>query len=350
MAKTDHNPGWPGFFRVFTVLCAIMLPLAQRGQQLTEAGSGGWQALSVYEGLTLWSIPALFMLWGMFALEEGKPQVSAALTGLALPTLGLLVFWGTVYAILSRLLAGEGGNFTLSGLADILLSVAKGDVYHHLWLLYPLIGLYLVHPVIHRFASSASQGELRYFLGLCFLFVSLLPTWAAFWPDSIPVRLLELLRVQLVLGWVGCYVGGWYLRHFTISRPAEYILYILGALGLALTLMGPRLIGGGRELWQRLMAPNVLLTAAALCALFRYVLGVSEERSRRRTIYDMGAYAFGVYLIHQIWPLVFQRFGLSLLAPSPALSVPLFALVCFLLSLPFAWLISLIPGVGPKLT
>ena len=31
MAKTDKNLGWPGFFRVFAVLCAIMLLLAQSG-------------------------------------------------------------------------------------------------------------------------------------------------------------------------------------------------------------------------------------------------------------------------------------------------------------------------------
>ena len=195
MAKGDRNWGWPGFFRAFTVLCAIMLLLAQQGQQLTEARSGSWQVLAVYEGLTLWTVPALFMLWGMFALEEGKPQASAALTGLALPAFGLLIFWGVVYAIVPPLLAGRGGNFTLAGLADLLLSAVKGDTYYHLWVLYPLIGLYLVHPVIHRFTSSASRGELRYFLGLCLLFGSLLPTWSAFFPDSTLAGLLERLRV-----------------------------------------------------------------------------------------------------------------------------------------------------------
>jgi len=213
-----------------------------------------------------------------------------------------------------------------------------------------LIGLYLVHPVIHRFTSSASRGELRYFLALCFLFASLLPLWSAFYPDSAAAAQLERLRVHLVLGWVGCYVGGWYLRHFEISRIAEYCLYILGVLGLALTLMGPGLIGGSQELWRRYLAPNVVLTAAAFCVLFRYVLGVSEERSRRRAVSQIGDCALGVYLIHQLWALIFQRLGLSLLAFSPALFVPLFALAFFLLSLPFAWLISLIPGAGPRLT
>ena len=144
MAKGDRNVGWPGFFRVFTVLCAIMLLLARQGQQLTTAGSGAWQVLSVYEGLTLWTVPALFMLWGMSALEEGKPQVSSSLTGLVLPAFGLLVFWGVVYAIVPPLLAGQGGSFTLAGLADLLLSAVRGDTYFHLWVLYPLIGLYQI--------------------------------------------------------------------------------------------------------------------------------------------------------------------------------------------------------------
>ena len=339
MAKGDRNLGWPGFFRVFTVLCAIMLLLAQGG---LEAGPD--QVLSVYEGLTLWAVPALFMLWGMFALEEGRPQASAALTGLALPAFCQLVFWGAVYALAAHLLGG--GALSWAGVWSALVSAAGGNTYFHLWVLYPLIGLYLVHPVVHRFTSSASRGEVLYFLGLCFLFGSLLPLWSGLHPDSVAAGLLVRLRVHLVLGWVGCYVGGWYLRHFTISRVSEYILYILGALSLALTVLSPV----SSALLRQYTAPNVLLAAAAFCVLFRYVLGISEERARRRAVSQLGGCALGVYLIHQLWVLVFRRFGLTVLSFSPALSVPLLALVFFLLSLPFAWLISRIPGVGARLS
>ena len=347
MAKKDRNMGWPGFFRGFAVLCAIMLLLAQQGQEMTSS-TGYLQVLSVYEGLTSWAIPALFMLWGMFALEDGKPYFRSAMLGLALPAFCLLVFWGAVYAVAAHLLGG--GVLSWGGVWAALVSAARGNTYRHLWVLYPLIGLYLVHPVIHRFTSAASRGEVRYFLALCFLFANLLPLWAAFHPDSVAAAQLERLRVHLVLGWVGCYVGGWYLRHYTIGRAPEFIIYILGVLGLVLTLMGPRLIGGSRELWYLYTSPNVVLTATAFCTLFRYVLGISEERSRRRAVYQVGCYAFGIYLVHQIWVLVFQWFGISLLSFTPVLSVPVFALVFFLLSLPFAWLLYLIPGVGGYLT
>ena len=60
----------------------------------------------------------------------------------------------------------------------------------------------------------------------------------------------------------------------------------------------------------------------------------------------LGEYAFGIYLFHQVWVLVFRWLGLSPLGFMPALSVPLFAVAVFLLSIPFAWLLYLIPGAG----
>lgn len=338
------NPGWAGFFRVFTVFCAIVLVLAQKGQGMVSAGTGDWQVMSVYEGLTCWAIPALFMLWGMTALESGKSHVTA----LVLPAFGMLVIWGALYAAAAHLLTG--GAPSLAGVWSALVSAAKGNTYFHLWVLYPLIGLYLVHPVLYRFVSSASRGEVRYFLGLCFLLAGLLPMWKEFYPSSVLAAWLDRLEIHLVLGWVGCYVAGWYLHHYVIGRVPEFILYVLGVLGLALTLLGAQLLGGGRALWYGYTAPNVVLTAAAFCTLFRYVLGVSEERSRRRAVHEVGAYAFGIYLFHQIWVMVLEWFGVSMLALPAVLSVPLSALILFLLSLPFAWLISLIPAVGAKLT
>ncbi len=344
MAKSEKNMGWSGFFMVFTVFSAILMLLAQQGQPALAPGNGDWQVLSVYEGLTRWTVPALFMLWGMHALESGKPSFTGTMTGLVLPCFCMLVFWGALYAIAGHLLSG--GTLSWRGLWNALVAAARGQSHFHLWLLYPLMGLYLVHPVLHRFTASASQAELRYFLALSFLFASLMPVLRVFYPHSALVQLLQRLQIHLVLGYIGCYVAGWYLHRYTIGRTAEFILYLLGILGTALTLLGDRIFGGGRSLWYGFTAPGVVLTAAALCVLFRYVLGVSDERSRRRSVSELGRYAFGVYLFHQIWVLIFDWFDLSILVFTPVLSVPFFALVFFLISIPFAWLLYLIPGAG----
>jgi len=348
MARGEKNVGWSGFFMVFTVFAAVLMLLAQQGQGMVSAGSGSWQVLRVYEGLTRWAVPALFMVWGMCALEGGKPNFTAAATGLVLPCFCLLVFWGGLYAVVAHLLGG--GGLSLRGIGSALWSAARGNTYFHLWVLYPLMGIYLVHPVLHRFTASASRGEIRYFLALCFVFASLLPVLGVFHPENALVSLLQRLQIHLVLGYAGYYVAGWYLHHYTIGRIPEFIIYILGILGVFLTLLGSQVFGGGQELWRGYTAPGVAMTAVALCTLFRYVLGISEERSRRRAVYELGCYAFGIYLFHQIWVLIFRWFDISILAFSPVISVPFFAVIFCLLSAPFAWLLYLIPGAGKWLT
>ena len=324
MARGERNAGWSGFFLTFTVFAAILLLLAREGQG-EAVSAGARQVLVIYEGLTCWAVPALFMSWGMAALEEGKPSLTGALAGLVLPAFCLLLFWGAAYALAAHLLGG--GAVSWSGILGALRSAALGDVYFHLRVLYPLLGLYLVHPVLRRFTAAASRGEVLYFLLLCFLFASLLPAWTAFHPEGVVGALLERLQVHLVLGYAGYYVAGWYLRHYTIGRVPEFLLYLLGILGLVLTLGGDALLGGGRELWYSDTAPGVALTAAALCALFRYVLGISEERSRRRAVHALGSYVFGAYLIHQLWMLLFRWLGLTVTALEPVFFVPLLALV-----------------------
>lgn len=333
MAKVEHD-AWSGIFRVFTVLCLILLVLAR------QAGEGEVQ--SIYTGLTRWAVPAMFLCWGMTALED-RSSLGGNMLTLVLPCFVLLVFWGALYAIVSHLLGG--GALTLAGVLGALKSAAMGNTYFHLWMIYPLMGLYLVTPVLGRFVTSASRGEVIYLMVLCLVFASLLPVGAALWPEHVLVRLLERLQVHLVLGWTGYFVAGWYFKHYVISRISEYILYILGILGLALTLMGSRLPGGS-ELWRSYTSPGVALTAIALCVLFRYVLGISDERSRRSAVNALGEYAFGIYLFHQLWVLVMEWFGIPLLPFAPVLALPVMSLILFLLSAPMAWLVYLIPGVG----
>jgi len=333
MAKIEHD-AWSGIFRVFTVLCLILLLLARQ--------TGDGEAQGVYESLTLWAVPAIFLCWGMTALED-RSSLGENLLTLVLPCFALLVFWGALYAIVAHLL--RGGALTLAGVLGALKSAAMGNTHFHLWLIYPLLGLYLVTPVLGRFVTSASRGEVVYLMALCLVFASLLPVGAALWPEHVLVRLLERLQVHLVLGWAGYFVAGWYFKHYVISRISEYILYILGVLGLAVTLLAPRLPGGS-GVWRGYTAPGVALTAIALCVLFRYVLGISDERSRRSAVNALGEYAFGIYLVHQLWVLVMDWLGIPLLPFAPVLALPVMALILFLLSAPVAWLVYIIPGAG----
>ena len=88
----------------------------------------------------------------------------------------------------------------------------------------------------------------------------------------------------------------------------------------------------------------------AVFVLFRYLLGVSEERDRRQRLSGTARLSFGIYLVHDFFIMLLRHFGVSTLSFPPILSVPLLAAAVFLAAFFTAWLISKIPFVGSYLT
>ena len=166
----------------FTALALILFTLASAAADASPALA---PVCRVYQGFTLWSAAGLIMCCGAAAVDWGD-RVGGALGRLVLPCFLALVVWSAVYAAVSVLLGG--GRFTLAAFRAALLSAARGDTPSHLWILYILLGLYLVTPILGRFARSASRGELLYFLVLAFLFAGLLPVWSALHTNDVAAR------------------------------------------------------------------------------------------------------------------------------------------------------------------
>ncbi|MEG0756338.1 MAG: hypothetical protein RR450_08065, partial [Oscillospiraceae bacterium] len=82
----------------------------------------------------------------------------------------------------------------------------------------------------------------------------------------------------------------------------------------------------------------------------RYVLGVSEERSRRQRLGGVAKITFGIYLVHDFFLILLRHFGLLQPALTPLIAVPLIVCAVFLGSCLVIWPISKIPFVGKYLT
>ena len=90
--------------------------------------------------------------------------------------------------------------------------------------------------------------------------------------------------------------------------------------------------------------------SVAVFVLFRYVLGVSEERSRRERLSKAAQVSFGIYLVHDLFLMLLRRVGIDALSFAPALAVPVLEAGIFLCSFAVAWVLSKIPLVGRYLT
>lgn len=314
--------------------------------------TSAWSVFNVYNSLVRWCVPVFVMLSGAFLLDPKKSERLPILFLRILRIFAALVVWAAVYALVNHVAAG--GSLSLRGFKSALWSAVLGNTHYHLWFLYMIIGLYLVTPILRAFVRGASRADFHWFFALTFVVAFLLPTLLKFRPSQTVSLYLSRLDIHLVLGYVGYYVAGYYLKHFTINRVAEAILYVLGAAGGFATVYGTSVLsrraGAFNDLLYSNMAPNVCAMAVAVFVLFRYVLGISDERDRRRRMSGVAKLSFGIYLVHDLFIMLLRAIGITTLSFSPVLAVPLLSGAVFLLSFAAAWLISKLPFVGPYLT
>ncbi len=353
--KINGRVAFADLLRVFGIIAVIVLSLTGSTMEHTAVSTQSWWILNLYDGLSRWCVPVFVMLSGMFMLDpKGSSSLSRLFLHNMLRLFLCLLFWGGIYAVVGY--AAAGGRFTWHGLWDAILSALRGNTHYHLWFLYIILGLYLVTPILRAFVRGASRKELHYFFVLCFLFASLLPTLFHFWPRSTaPLQVwYDRLEVRMVLGYVGYYVAGYYLKEYTISRLAEAIAYVLGIVGAVVTVWGTaalsRSAGRFTDPLYGWFSPNVVWFSVAIVVLFRYVLGISEERSRRQRLSGTARLVFGMYLVHVFFLMLLDFLGIGVLSFNPVASVPLLTAAVFLCSFALSWLLAHIPFLGNWLT
>ena len=353
MGKTsDGRVAYADLLRCTAILAVIVLHVAGAKIGEVPVGSADFQVLNLYDGLAHWCVPVFVMLSGMFLLD---PKHSLSLPklflGHILRMVVALAVWGTAYALLEQ---AEDHGLNWRSVRAALHQVLLGETSFHLWFLYMMVGLYLATPILRAFVRGASRGDFHWFFLLVFVFNCVLPTLLRLWPNEVVSRYVQGFDLKLVLGYVGYYVLGYYLKNFTLSRPAEYLIYLLGVLGAVVTVAGSvwysRQAGELVQTFYNYDSPNVALMSAAVFVFFRYVLGVSDEPSRRQRMSGVARLTMGIYLVHMFFLIFLRDHGVTALSLSPALAVPLLAAGIFLASLAVAWLLSKIPLVGKYLT
>lgn len=354
MAKTvDGRVAYADLLRVLATVGVIVIHVCSLWFYDVGVSSAAWGVYNVYDGLVRWCVPLFVMLSGMFLLD---PKKSLTLPGLffknILRVFVALVVWGAVYAVVD--FGFVDGRFTLQSILAALKTALLGQTHYHLWFLYIILGLYLVTPILRAFVKGASRRDFHYFFALCFLVTFLLPVALQFRPSQTLSTYLSRLNLHLVAGYVGYFVAGYYLRTYTLSRLAEGIFYVLGVIGGVVTVWGTaslsRASGAPVGILYDYLSPNVCCMAVAVFVLFRYLLGVSEERNRRRSLAGVAQVTFGIYLVHDLFLMLFRHLGIASL-PIPAVAaVPLVTLLVFTCSFAVAWLLHKIPFVGHYLS
>ncbi len=361
-AKIDmpHSEGgrlvYADLLRVLACFAVVVLHLSGAGlSEETPVGSFDWNALCVYDALVHWCVPVFVMLSGMFLLDPEKQVTLRSLFRKHILRIAVAALvWGVFYALLDY--GRSGGKFTWAGIQSAFLNLLNGQIHYHLWFLFMIIGLYLVTPILRAFVRGAKQTDFHWFFLLTFVVYSVMPALQALLPNrmALPMVWLNKLNIHIVLGYVGYYVAGYYLKTYTLHRTARFAIYVLGILGAAATVMGTIALsvrdGAFNGALFEYRNPNVVFMAVAIFVLFRYALGTGNAFVRHRWLGGVAHISFGIYLVHAFFITVLRHFGITVLSFSPVVSVPILSAAVFLCAMVVAWVISKIPVLGRYLT
>ena len=332
--------------RIIACFAVITIHLCAQWFDILTLQAKSWMVLNIYDGFARAAVPIFVMISGaLFLNPEKNVELSVLLKKNVLRIAVAFVFWSGVYSIMDRL---QGVR-----MRDIMFGFLSG--HNHLWFLYMIAGLYLVTPLLRKLTES--EKLIKYFLILWFLFSVLLTTaeagvsyFKSYFPHWIDV-IQEAANVNLVTGYVGYYVLGHFLHRREFSRKERCVIYTLGILGAASTVvftyLYSRRTGALDMSFYNNMALGVMLESTAIFVFFKYHAPQQKDNAFQKLITAAAICSFGIYLVHMLVIQIVQKVLPFELNVRPlAVFIPIYAVAVFLISFAITFILKKIPSVN----
>ncbi|OOQ59638.1 hypothetical protein BC343_05595 [Mucilaginibacter pedocola] len=299
---------------------------------------GNWMASDVYNAVTRFAVPVFVMITGALSLGreyELSSFLKKRIGRLILPFL----FWSLVYVFYQwyeEIIYFKG---TVWENICLVLHQLKTGTSYHLWYVYLLIGLYLIIPIIGRFARQATEKELRYFLALWFITILISGPYLSRYSTAIELRYFS--------GYIGYLVLGYYLANKQINFPGlaliATLLFVCFAIVIAIGTY--YLEVKTHELstfFYEPLGPFVVVLAASAFLIAKNTLITIGPRLTK--VFDKAsANTLGIYFVHALILNILEINDINYLIFSPWIGIPVVALICFLISWLVIWVMGKVP-------
>ncbi len=336
----NDNIEWINSLRLIALYAVIILHASS--PLLMEFGKArmvNWWTADIFNAMVRFAVPVFVMITGALLLHKDYEIGSFLRKRLGRVVLPFL-FWSLVYIWYAWY--NEDITFTTDTWANfkIVLHLLKYGSSYHLWYVYMLIGLYFFIPVLSRFVRNATENEIVYFLII----------WVTVMLFTQPYlsRFNPAVDMHYFAGFAGYLVLGHYLA-FKDFEAKNLLLWMvmLFCYSAGFIAAGSRFIisyaAWPGTMFYEPVSPAVLLLSASAFMIFR-LSKFSVSNTLRKTIDFIGNYTYGIYLGHAL-VLYFldDLLGISYQLWLPVISIPLTALLCFLITFMLVWVISKIP-------
>ena len=313
------------YLRVFAIFFVIMMHVSAQNwyREDIDVNSFAWQTFNFYDCISRWSVPVFVMISGVLFLNKDIIISQIYRKNILRLVISFLV-WSTFYCFLE--------NRSLS-----LKNILNGK--YHMWFIFMIIGLYMLSPIIREIVKN--KKVMKYFLLLAFVFTFFIPFVNQIIHDffketgtiSIINEKIQKMSMNLVLGYTGYFILGYYLNLVNLTKRKSVIIYLGGILGFLLTIVLQVILVLKTQYrsgsYYGYLTLNVLLSAVAIFVLFKNLYVFQKDSI---IIQKLSKYSFGVYLVHVFILDLLENIGLNTMTFNPILSVPLITVLVYSLS------------------
>lgn len=304
--------------------------------------------IAVWDGMSRISVP-LFVITSAYLLvpmKEGQPWGEFYKKRFLRILPPMFVFMA-IYAVVQE---WQRGN----GLTDMLIAVLKTPLNFpenafHLWFMYPLIGLYLLIPVLSPWLRTATARQERLFLYLWAL-TTCLPFVNKFYGDVLgQCWWNQYYMLYDFSGYPGYLILGHYMRnHIHWSKSKRIAVgvpcLLAGSVFTILSFYLQAIPGTAQELGDLEIAWCFCIINCVVATFGAFILftTISKPTKLYSVVKSLSVNSFGIYLMHLLWLPLWA--GVFYGQMSVGFVIPLSAVLTYICCYVTTKLISYIPG------
>lgn len=338
--------------RILACLGVVLLHVSNSYWYSVDVGGSDFAVMTIYNSFTRFAVPVFFMLSGLFLLDPAR-EFQVKKWGRKLWRLALGFFlWSAFYAFQSVLFHGitQGWDAVTGQMwQEAVTRLVMG--HGHMWFLWDLLGFYLLLPVLRKICEDIRI--LGFFLLLWVAVRFVVVTMLYEICGGMVLAAVTNMHLYMLTGYIGYFLGGYYLAKVEIPGGLRYLLYGLGAGALVFTMVATiascRETGSYNDQWFLPSNANVLLMSAAIFVLFKHIR-LSAGLEKARWVPALAKCTFFVYMIHPFFIEKLNLLGIKVTAYPVPLSIPLMTAGIFAAGMLIGWLVGKIPAVGKWVT
>ena len=331
------------YLRILASLAVMIIHISAQNWYSTSVTSFQWQTFNFFDSIARWSLPIFVMISGALFLD-GNKSITEIYKKNILRIITAYIIWSTIYAVVASL--GQGLS-----IKSVCKQVIEGP--YHMWFLFMIVGLYMITPLVRKIVES--QILTKYFLALALVFTFIFQQGIVimYVADEtiayLASSIIQNINFHFTLGYIPYFILGYYLSKADISPEMRYIIYVLGILGFACTILSASYISIYMNEPNAVMygdfTVNVMLQSLGMFVFFKYNVGpLKVSRKMQTVITRLSKYSFGAYLVHvMVIEQLNNIFGLNTMSFNPILSVIVITLITCVISYAISYICNHIP-------